>query len=236
MNKIYKKLLILGAVACVYLGYTWLSGRIPSVQGAENDAASPGAHLPKPAKYVPLAEKPSEAVAVFAGGCFWCTGAVFEEVPGVKSVVSGYTGGDPKRADYKSVCTGTTGHAEGIKITYDASKLKFGELLRIFFATHDPTTPNQQGPDQGTQYRSAIFTADAEQLAAVQAYIVQLTDAKSFSKPITTTVEPLKEFFPAEEYHQDFMKVNPQHPYIKRFAEPKVKKVQKLLTEETPAQ
>lgn len=236
MKRNYKKLVIVGVVAYAYLGYALFSGHLLPVRGEDNGDASPGAHLPKPAKDVPLAAQPADAVAVFAGGCFWCTEAVFEEVPGVKSVVSGYTGGDPQRADYKSVCTGTTGHAEAIKITYDASKVKFGELLRIFFATHDPTTLNQQGPDQGTQYRSAIFTADAEQQAAAEAYIVQLTDAKSFSKPITTTVEPLKEFFPAEEYHQDFMKVNPQHPYIKRFAVPKVKKVQKLLTEEKPVQ
>lgn len=194
-------------------------------------AAAPtvGKWLPAPAKDTAPAAESTEAKAVFAGGCFWCTEAVFEAIDGVKDVVSGYSGGDPKRADYKSVCTGTTGHAEGIQITYDASKVTYGQLLRIFFATHNPTTINRQGPDSGTQYRSAIFYTNDEQKAVAEAYIQQLTDAKKFSKPIVTEVEPLNGFFPAEDYHQDFARQNPEHPYIKKWAEPKLGKLQEML-------
>ncbi|MBI3119669.1 MAG: peptide-methionine (S)-S-oxide reductase MsrA [Candidatus Hydrogenedentes bacterium] len=202
------------------------------VQAAPADDTTAGAHLPAPAKDIALAAAPGEAIAVFAGGCFWCTEAVFEEMDGVKEVVSGYTGGDPQRADYKAVSTGATGHAESIRITYDPSKVTYGRLLRIFFGTHDPTTKDRQGPDAGTQYRSAIFTTSDEQKAVSEAYIQQLADAKAFSRPITTTMQPLDKFFPAEEYHQDFVKNNPDYPYVQRWAKPKLKKLEKLLEEE----
>jgi len=190
--------------------------------------AKVGDRLPAPEKGMSKADAPGEATAVLAGGCFWCTEAVFEELDGVKDVVSGYCGGDPKRADYRSVTTGTTGHAEAIKITYDPSEVSYGELLRIFFATHDPTTKNRQGPDSGPQYRSAVFYEDEEQKAIAESYIQQLDEAKAFSKPIVTTLEPLDAFHVAEEYHQDFVDKNPQHPYVQMWAVPKIQKVKKI--------
>lgn len=169
-----------------------------------------------------------QATAVFAGGCFWCTEAVFEQLEGVSDVASGYAGGDARRANYKAVCEGDTGHAEAIRITYDPAKIPFEKLLEVFFATHDPTQLNRQGPDSGTQYRSAIFYADDAQRAAAEKYIAQLTEKKAYDQPIVTALEPLKEFFPAEEYHQNFVQRNPDHPYIRQQALPKVAKVCKL--------
>lgn len=190
-----------------------------------------GGRLPVPEQDTELAATSGEAVAVFAGGCFWCTEAVFEELDGVSDVMSGYAGGDPARANYEAVCTGTTGHAEAIQITYDPAKVTYGQLLRIFFATHNPTTLNRQGPDHGTQYRSAIFYKNAQQKSVAEAYIAQLTAAKSFSKPIVTTLEPLTKFFPAEDYHQDFVKNNPRQPYVRQWALPKLEKLKEYLSE-----
>ena len=183
--------------------------------------------IPMPAKDIALAKEGSEPrAAVFAGGCFWCTEAVFDQLDGVKDVVSGYAGGTKETADYKKVSTGDTDHAEAIRITYDPSKITFGQLLRVFFATHDPTTKDSQGPDHGRQYRSAIFYANDEEKAVSEAYIKQLTDAKAYDDPIVTTLEPLKEFYPAEEYHQDFVQRNPNQGYVRAVAMPKVLKVQ----------
>jgi peptide-methionine (S)-S-oxide reductase len=180
--------------------------------------------LPKPA--IDIATKDSgDQKAVFAGGCFWCTEAVFEQLKGVKDVVSGYAGGTKESADYETVSSGRTGHAESIQITYDPSKISYGELLRVFFTTHNPTTKDAQGPDHGHQYRSAIFYANEDQKKVAEAYIKQLTEAKAFDKPIVTTLEPLKAFYPAEDYHQDFVKRNPNQGYVQRFALPKVQKV-----------
>lgn len=190
-----------------------------------------GGSLPMPVQDIALADEPGKATAVFAGGCFWCTEAVFEELDGVSEVVSGYCGGDPKRADYESVCSGSTGHAEAIRITYDPSRHTYGQLLRIFFATHDPTTKDRQGPDSGTQYRSAVFFEDERQKEVAAAYIQQLTAAEAFPKPIVTTLEPLTKFFDAEDYHQDFAASNPMHPYVRTWAIPKVKKLHGLLGE-----
>jgi len=166
-------------------------------------------------------------VAVFAGGCFWCTEAVFEQLPGVSDVVSGYAGGTRETANYKAVSSGTTDHAEAIRITYDPRKVTYGQLLYLFFLTHDPTTKDRQGPDIGRQYRSAIFFANEEEKRVAAAYIRQLDEAKAFSRPIVTTLEPLTDFFPAEDYHQDFARTNPGHPYIQRWALPKVEKAKK---------
>jgi peptide-methionine (S)-S-oxide reductase len=166
---------------------------------------SVGDVLPAPKIDVPKTEAGQTRQAVFAGGCFWCTEAVFEQLEGVTEVTSGYSGGDADTANYKAVCTGQTGHAEAIRITYDPAKLTFGELLRVHFATHDPTTLNRQGADKGTQYRSAIFYADDEEKHVAEAYIRQLDEAKVFSSPIVTTLEPLAAFYPAEEYHQDYV-------------------------------
>lgn len=173
----------------------------------------------------PAASK--EAKAVFAGGCFWCVEAVFEELEGVKEVISGYAGGTKETADYKAVCTGETGHAEAVEIIYDPSRITFEELLKVHFATHDPTTLNAQGPDTGTQYRSAIFYMDDEQKQIAQAFIADLTEAKAFSKPIVTTLEPLKPeaFYAAETYHQNYVCNNPMQGYVRGVALPKVDKV-----------
>lgn len=175
----------------------------------------------------------ARATAVFAGGCFWCTEAVFEQLDGVSDVTSGYAGGDARRANYKAVCEGDTGHAEAIRITYNPGKLAYEKLLEVFFATHDPTQLNAQGPDSGTQYRSAVFFANETQKQAAEKYIAQLTEKKTYANPIVTTLEPLKEFFPAEEYHQNFVQRNPNHPYIVQQALPKVQKACTLFPRET---
>lgn len=207
-----------------------LAERIPEPKKQEKSAAMELSELiPKPAQDIPLATESGEAKAVFANGCFWCTEAVFEQVPGVKDAVSGYSGGDASKADYKTVSTGSTDHAEAIELTYDPSKVSYGDLLRVFFASHDPTTKDRQGPDRGHQYRSAIFYRNDEEKKVAEAYVTQLTEAKAFDKPIVTTLEPLEKFYPAEDYHQDFMRNNPKHPYIQMWAVPKVQKIKKLL-------
>ena len=167
--------------------------------------------------------------AVFAGGCFWCTEAVFQELEGVEDVVSGYAGGDEATADYRAVSTGRTNHAEAIRITYDPSKITYGRLLQVFFATHDPTQLNRQGPDVGRQYRSAIFYADEAEKQIAEAYIGQLDASGGFGKKkIATTLEPLEAFYTAESYHQDYADRNPDQPYIRFNALPKIDKVRKL--------
>ena len=165
------------------------------------------------------------ATAVLAGGCFWCTEAAFEQLEGVLDVTSGYAGGAKETADYKTVCSGTTGHAEAIAITYDPAKISYEQLLDVFFDAHDPTQLNRQGIDSGTQYRSAIFYASDEEKRAAEVKIRELTSAGKFSRPIVTTLEPLKEFFPAEDYHQDYARLNPNQPYIQAVSMPKVCKV-----------
>ncbi len=193
--------------------------------------AEVGAHLPLPARDITEAP-PGPATAVFAGGCFWCTEAVFRQVKGVSAVLPGYAGGAADTANYEAVCTGTTGHAESIQITYDPHQVTYGHLLRIFFATHDPTQKDRQGPDTGTQYRSAVFYASLEQKEVAQAYIAQLTAAKVFPEPIVTTVEPLKAFYPAEPYHRDYADKHPNQPYIEMYALPKAEKVRHKFPDE----
>lgn len=165
------------------------------------------------------------AEAVFAGGCFWCVEAVFEQLDGVKEVISGYAGGTAATANYEAVCSGTTDHAEVVKIVFDPSKISLEQLLKIHFATHDPTTLNRQGNDRGPQYRSAIFYVSEQDKQLVAAFIADLTEAKAFSSPIVTTLEPLKAFYPAEAYHQDYAACNLGNPYIRAIALPKVEKV-----------
>jgi methionine-S-sulfoxide reductase len=167
----------------------------------------------------------THSTAVFAGGCFWCTEAAFEQLAGVLDVESGYAGGAAETANYKAVCGGNTGHAEAIRITYDPAKISFDQLLAVFFDAHDPTQLNRQGNDAGTQYRSAIFFADDVQRQAAQAKINQLNAAKAFPRPIVTTLEPLTTFYPAEDYHQDYARLNPDQPYIQAVSMPKVCKV-----------
>jgi peptide-methionine (S)-S-oxide reductase len=194
------------------------------------------ADLPKPAQDLPAGKPGEMRTAVFAGGCFWCTEAVFEQLVGVTSVVSGYAGGTKQDADYKKVSDGRTDHAESIQITYDPSKITYGQLLRVFFTVIDPTTKDYQGPDHGRQYRSAIFYANDDEKRVADAYIRQLTDAKAFDKPIVTTLEPLAGFFPAEEYHQDFVKLHPDHPYVQQWSVPKVQKLRKEFPDQLKSQ
>jgi peptide methionine sulfoxide reductase msrA/msrB len=200
---------------------------------AEEKEAMPnvGDRLPEPEVDAALAAAPGEATAVLAGGCFWCTEAVFEEVDGVTDVISGYIGGTAETANYEAVCSGTTAHAEAIKMTYDPSKVTYGQLLRIHFATHNPTEINRQGPDRGPQYRTAIFPWNEEQEKIAAAYIKQLDAAEAFSKPIATKIEPKSDFYEAEEYHQDYAKRNPGNPYIQQVSDPKVDKLKSKFPE-----
>jgi len=171
------------------------------------------------------APAPNRATAVFAGGCFWCVEAVFEELDGVIEAVSGYAGGTTETANYEAVCTGRTGHAEAVQIVYDPSKITFEELLQVHFATHDPTTLNRQGADRGPQYRSAIFYANEQEKALAAAFIEDLADGEAFDDAIVTTLEPLTKFYPAEPYHQNYVCNNPNAGYVRGVALPKVKKV-----------
>jgi peptide-methionine (S)-S-oxide reductase len=187
--------------------------------------AHAGAALPKPAIDLPTPKDKGDQTIIIAGGCFWCTEASFEILEGVKDVVSGYSGGEKETATYRQVCNGDTGHAESIRITYDPSKISYGELLRVFFTAHNPTTKNRQGADTGTQYRSAIFYQSEEEKKVAEAYIKQLNDAKAFENPIVTTVEKFKAFYPAEDYHQNYARAHPTDGYIVNVALPHVKNV-----------
>ncbi len=183
------------------------------------------ADFPNPATDV---DAKGKQTAVFAGGCFWCTEAVFEGLAGVENVVSGYAGGKASDAKYDLVSNHKTDHAEVIQITYDPAKISFGTLLKVFFSVaHDPTQFHRQGPDWGRQYRSAVFYQGPEQKRVTEAYIRQLNEAKIFSKSIVTEVVPLNGFYPAEGYHQDFVKRNPSHPYVVVNALPKLEKLKK---------
>ncbi len=165
--------------------------------------------------------------AILANGCFWCTEAVFQQLKGVEEVVSGYTGGQIKNPAYREICTGRTGHAEGIKITFNSSIISFEELLEVFFATHDPTTLNRQGHDRGTQYRSEIFyTSEAQKIAATK-FIEFLENERVFRSPIVTAVSAAQPFYTAEEDHQDFYKNNQQQPYCQFIINPKLDKIKK---------
>lgn len=167
-------------------------------------------------------------VATFAGGCFWCTEAVFLEINGVKSVKSGYIGGKTINPTYKDICNGDTGHAEAIQIEFDSSKISFGELLEVFFATHDPTTLNRQGNDSGTQYRSEIFYHNELQKNTAEAYIALLTKENTFEKPIVTVISAATKFYEAEDYHQNYYNQNQSQGYCSYVITPKVEKVRKL--------
>jgi peptide-methionine (S)-S-oxide reductase len=178
-------------------------------------SSSNAATLPDPVVDAAKTAGKRTATAVFAGGCFWGVDAVFKHVKGVTSAVSGYAGGSAKTAHYEIIGTGLTGHAESVEVTYDPSQISYGQLLRVFFSVaHDPTQLNRQGPDVGTQYRSAIFYADPEQQRIAQAYIDQLSKAKTFARPIVTQLTPLNAFYPAEDYHQDYLAKHPESMYI----------------------
>ena len=167
----------------------------------------------------------NEQIAVFAGGCFWCTEPVFSQLKGVSKVESGYIGGHTIDPTYKTICNGDTGHAEAIRITFDAEKVSFETLLEIFFVSHDPTTPNRQGNDVGTQYRSAVFCQNAEQHEAVAKMITAFDAASVFSAPIVTQINDADLFYPAEDYHQYYFVKNPNQPYCMAVAAPKAAKI-----------
>jgi peptide-methionine (S)-S-oxide reductase len=168
--------------------------------------------------------------AVFAGGCFWCTEAVFQRLRGVESVTSGYTGGSVANPSYEQVSTGDTGHAEAIKFVFDQAQISYHDLLEVFFATHDPTQLNRQGADVGTQYRSAIFYANEQQRNEAEQFLVQLKNDHVFEQPIVTTLEPLGEFYPAEEYHRNYYNSNENQPYCQVVINPKLKKFKEKFT------
>jgi peptide-methionine (S)-S-oxide reductase len=191
-------------------------------------ASADSAHtLSAPAVDAPPGQATSD-VAVFAGGCFWGIQGVFQHVKGVTSAVSGYAGGDKASASYEMVSSITTGHAESVQITYDPRQISYGHLLQIFFSVHDPTELNYQGPDFGSQYRSAIFPTNAEQADVAKAYIAQLDQAHVFQKAIVTTIEPGRTFYPAESYHQDFLTRNPTNSYIMINDLPKIEDLKHL--------
>ncbi|MEJ1979068.1 MAG: peptide-methionine (S)-S-oxide reductase MsrA [Acetobacteraceae bacterium] len=193
-------------------------------------SAAEGAHaIPAPVLDEAPGQAPSE-VAVLAGGCFWGVQGVFQHVAGVSSAVSGYAGGDKATAHYEMVSSSTTGHAESVQVTFDPRKISYGRILQIYFSVaHDPTELNAQGPDTGTQYRSAIFPTNAEQARVANAYIAQLNQAHVYEDAIVTRIEPGQSFYPAEAYHQDFLTRNPSYPYIVVNDLPKIAALQRLL-------
>ncbi|MCU1297297.1 MAG: methionine sulfoxide reductase [Acidobacteriaceae bacterium] len=195
-------------------------------------AGKSGAAVPSPVVNTSVAKASGQEAAVFAGGCFWGIQAVFQHVKGVVSASSGYSGGEVKTAEYETVSSGETGHAESVKVVYDPSQITYGELLRVFFSVaHDPTELNRQGPDEGTQYRSVIFYGNDAQKRIADAYIAQLNQAKVFERKIVTQVVPLKAFYPAEAYHQNYAANHPNNMYIMINDAPKVEHLKKELPE-----
>jgi peptide-methionine (S)-S-oxide reductase len=191
-------------------------------------AARPKIAFPDAAVDIPASAAQGKQTAVLAGGCFWGVEAVFEHLKGVTNVVSGFAGGDKSTAHYETVSSGTTGHAESVKITYDPSQITYGQLLKVYFSVaHDPTELNRQGPDTGTQYRSAIFYMNDDQKRVAEAYIQQLENAKVFSRRIVTQVVPFRGFYAAESYHQHFLDRNPNNPYIVYNDLPKLQQLKK---------
>jgi peptide-methionine (S)-S-oxide reductase len=201
-----------------------------AVIGHRANAAEGAIALPDPAVDASLAAKSGKQTAVLAGGCFWGIQAVFQHVKGVKDATSGYSGGSVASPGYEEVSTGNTGHAESVKITFDPSQITYGQLLKVFFSVaHDPTQLNRQGPDTGSQYRSVIFYANEEQQHIAEAYVSQLEQAKSFPGPIVTQVVPLKAFYAAEAYHQNYATLHPDNPYIAINDAPKVEHLRQQL-------
>jgi peptide-methionine (S)-S-oxide reductase len=195
-------------------------------------ASSAAVKLPNPTADEPLSKAKSSQTVVLAGGCFWGIQAVFEHVKGVSSATAGYSGGSANTAQYETVSTGRTGHAESVKVVYDPSQVSFGQILKVFFSVaHDPTELNRQGPDEGTQYRSVIFFSDEEQHRIARSYIDQLGIAKTFARPIVTQVVALQAFYPAEGYHQDYAEHHPNEPYIAINDLPKLDHLKQTLPE-----
>ncbi len=205
-------------------------GLLATFKIAPSLAAEEAVIIPPPA--VDVQAGSGIQTAVVAGGCFWGVQGVFQHTAGVVNAVSGYAGGSKMTADYNMVSSGTTGHAESVEIKYDPKKISYGRILQIFFSVaHDPTQLNRQGPDTGTQYRSAIFTTNDDQKQVAEAYIAQLNAAKVYKKPIVTKVGPLEGFFPAEAYHQDYLTLHPNQPYIAYNDIPKVENLKKIFAE-----
>jgi peptide-methionine (S)-S-oxide reductase len=194
------------------------------------EAQKPPTAAPTPSTTAPTPAGPLE-VATFGSGCFWCTEAVFEQLRGVISVESGYSGGTVKNPTYKQVCTGLTGHAECVRILFDPKIISYAELLEVFWQSHDPTTPNQQGADIGTQYRSVIFYHNEQQRHLAESYKKKLDEARAFRAPIVTQIVPAAEFYRAEDYHQNYYKLNRQAPYCQMVIRPKLDKVKKVFAE-----
>ncbi|WP_432285741.1 peptide-methionine (S)-S-oxide reductase MsrA [Aminobacter sp. BA135] len=208
----------------------WLSAAVAAIGAwalTTPSAAQEGIKIPAPVRDAPA--QGNSAVAVLAGGCFWGVQGVFQHVEGVTNAVSGYAGGDKQTAQYNVVGSGSTGHAESVRITFDPHKISYGQILQVYFSVaHDPTELNRQGPDTGTQYRSTIFPADAEQAKVAKAYVAQLDKAKVFDAAIATTIEPGRAFYKAEDYHQDFLTLNPTYPYIVYNDLPKIENLKRL--------
>jgi peptide-methionine (S)-S-oxide reductase len=212
-------------VAACGIGALVYAIALPTVQ-----ADTPPQVLPPPA--VDSAPSNGLQTAVFAGGCFWGVQGVFEHVKGVTKAVSGYAGGSVANPGHEQVSSGSTGHAESVSVTFDPTRVSYGTLLRIFFSVAlDPTQVNRQGPDSGTQYRSVLFTSGPEQERVAKAYVAQLEAAHAFSRPIATQIDPAGPFYPAEEYHQDYLLHHPDSPYIAAFDLPKVRGLQTLFPE-----
>ncbi len=212
----------------VYSGIAVLSLLLCVPARAEGQTAS----LPNPVLDAPIAKTSAQQSAIFAGGCFWGVEAVFEHVKGVISATSGYAGGTASSANYDTVSRGMSGHAESVKVIYDPAKITYGQLLKIYFAVaHDPTQLNRQGPDTGTHYRSEIFTMNAEQKRIAASYISQLDAARVYLQKIVTMVSALPAFYPAEDYHQNFAELHPNHPYIRINDRPKVERLKEQFPE-----
>jgi peptide-methionine (S)-S-oxide reductase len=217
VSRVIALFLIVGLVA--WTAFRALGARSPEM---------PKAPFPAPAIDSPLASASTKQTAVFAGGCFWGVQAVFQHLKGVTSATSGYSGGFVKSPSYESVSMGVTGHAESVRVTYDPSQITYGQLLMVFFSVaHDPTQHNRQGPDTGSQYRSVIFFANPDQKRIAEAYIAQLDAAKVYSRAIVTKVEPFQAFYPAEDYHQNYLEHNPDNPYIVYNDLPKLENLKK---------
>jgi peptide-methionine (S)-S-oxide reductase len=178
-----------------------------------------------------MSTQPVISLATFGSGCFWCTEAIFQRIKGVVQVTSGYAGGNVDNPTYREICTGTTGHAEVVQVEYDPAIVAYEDLLQVFWKTHDPTTLNRQGADTGTQYRSVIFYHNEEQRQLAEAYKEQLTSAKAYTKPIVTEILPVKSFYKAEAYHQDYYNANGEAPYCQFVIAPKIDKLEKLFKE-----
>jgi peptide-methionine (S)-S-oxide reductase len=202
---------------------------VAGVFSVSHSSAEEARAIPPPTLDEPVAQNVHSETAVFSGGCFWGVQGVFQHVSGVTEAISGYAGGKQADAHYNTVSTGTTGHAESVRVTFDPSKVSYGRLLQIYFSVaHDPTELDRQGPDSGTQYRSTIFPTSGEQAKVAKAYIAQLDAAHVFSRPIVTTIEPGRTFYPAENYHQNFLALNPTYPYIVINDLPKVASLKRL--------